>query len=122
MTRNRATNPTRRTDQSGGRAGKPSREAIGRSRVGLTSKNHLAADPRCQPISRVQCRAAARQPRATAGDGRDPDPPPRTRRGRTRPGRVLGDKAYSSRAIRTYPRKRRIKATIPRGLFISLDQ
>ena len=34
-------------------------------------------------------------------------------RPRTRPGRVLGDKAYSSRAIRTYLRKRRIKATIP---------
>jgi hypothetical protein len=26
---------------------------------------------------------------------------------------VLGDKAYSSRAIRTYLRKRRIQATIP---------
>ena len=34
-------------------------------------------------------------------------------RPRTRPGRVLGDKAYSSRAIRSYLRKRRIKATIP---------
>jgi transposase len=34
-------------------------------------------------------------------------------RPRTRPGRVLGDKAYSSRAIRGYLRKRRIKATIP---------
>jgi transposase len=34
-------------------------------------------------------------------------------RPRTRPDRVLGDKAYSSRAIRTYLRKRRIKATIP---------
>jgi transposase len=34
-------------------------------------------------------------------------------RPRTRPGRVLGDKAYSSRAIRDYLRKRRIKATIP---------
>ena len=60
-----------------------------------------------------QCRAAARQPRATAGAGRDPDPPPRTGRPRTRPGRVLGDKAYSSRGIRAYLRRRRIKATIP---------
>jgi transposase len=34
-------------------------------------------------------------------------------RPRTRPDRVLGDKAYSSRAIRAYLRKRRIKATIP---------
>jgi transposase len=34
-------------------------------------------------------------------------------RPRTRPGRVLGDKAYSSRAIRTHLRQRRITATIP---------
>ena len=40
-----------------------------------------------------------------------------TRRGpgcpRTRPGRVLGDKAYSSSAIRVHLRGRGIKATIP---------
>jgi transposase len=34
-------------------------------------------------------------------------------RPRTRPGRVLGDKAYSSTAIRTHLRQRNIKATIP---------
>jgi transposase len=35
-------------------------------------------------------------------------------RSRTRPGRVLGDNnAYSSRAIRSQPRRRRITATIP---------
>ena len=34
-------------------------------------------------------------------------------RPRTRPGRVLGDKAYSSSAIRTHLRRRGIKATIP---------
>ena len=34
-------------------------------------------------------------------------------RPRTRPGRVLGDKAYSSTAIRVHMRKRGIKATIP---------
>jgi transposase len=34
-------------------------------------------------------------------------------RPRTRPGRVLADKAYSSGAIRTHLRRRRIKATIP---------
>jgi transposase len=32
---------------------------------------------------------------------------------RTRPGRVLGDKAYSSTAIRAHLRRRGIKATIP---------
>ena len=34
-------------------------------------------------------------------------------RPRTRPGQVLGDKAYSSRAIRVHLRRRRITATIP---------
>ena len=34
-------------------------------------------------------------------------------RTRTRPARVLGDKAYSSRAIRAYLRRRRIRATVP---------
>jgi transposase len=34
-------------------------------------------------------------------------------RPRTRPGRVLGDKAYSSSAIRSHLRRRGIKATIP---------
>jgi transposase len=34
-------------------------------------------------------------------------------RPRTRPGRVLGDKAYSSGAIRAHLRRRGIKATIP---------
>jgi transposase len=34
-------------------------------------------------------------------------------RPRTRPGQVLGDKAYSSAAIRAHLRRRKIKATIP---------
>jgi transposase len=34
-------------------------------------------------------------------------------RPRTRPGQVLGDKAYSSRAIRSHLRRRRIRAAIP---------
>ena len=32
---------------------KPGREAIGRSRGGLTTKIHLAADLRCRPIARL---------------------------------------------------------------------
>jgi transposase len=34
-------------------------------------------------------------------------------RPRTRPGRLLADKAYSNRKIRSYLRRRRIKAAIP---------
>jgi len=33
-----------------------------------------------------------------------------------RPGRILADKAYSSRAIRSHLRKRRIRPTIPRAV------
>jgi transposase len=93
---------------------KPSREALGRSRGGLTSKIHLAGDSRCRPLSRV----------TTAGHRHDSlafEPVMAgiriRRRGRgrprTRPARVLGDKAFSSRAIRSYLRKRRIKTVIP---------
>jgi transposase len=39
--------------------------------------------------------------------------PRRPGRPRTRPGRVLGDKAYSASAIRAHLRRRGIKATIP---------
>jgi transposase len=95
------------------RSSRPSREAIGRSRGGLTSKIHLAADRRCRPISRV---TSAGQRHDSLGfrpvmagiriRRRGPGRP------RTRPGRVLGDKAYSSREIRTHLRQRRIKATI----------
>jgi transposase len=95
-------------------AAKPARESLGRSRGGLTSKIHLAADTRCRPISRV----------TTAGHRHDSlafEPVMAgiriRRRGRgrprTRPGQVLGDKAYSSRAIRSHLRQRRITATIP---------
>ncbi|WP_219417483.1 IS5 family transposase [Pseudonocardia nigra] len=95
-------------------AAKPSRESLGRSRGGLTSKIHLAADTRCRPISRV----------TTAGHRHDSlafEPVMAgiriRRRGpgrpRTRPGQVLGDKAYSSRAIRSHLRRRRIRAVIP---------
>jgi transposase len=87
---------------------------LGRSRGGLTCKIHLAADRRCRPIARV----------TTAGHRHDSlafvavmDRIRIRRRGpgrpRTRPGRVLGAKAYSSRAIRAHLRRRRIKATIP---------
>ena len=93
---------------------KPPQEALGRSRGGLTTKIHLAADTRCRPISRI----------TTAGHRHDclafesvmaGIRIHRTGRGRprTRPDRVLGDKAYSNRAIRSHLRRRQIKATIP---------
>jgi len=90
------------------------REALGRSRGGLTSKIHLVADSRCRPISRVTTGGHRHDSVAfeavmagirihRRGRGRP----------RTRPGHLLADKAYSSRTIRSYLRKHRITATIP---------
>jgi hypothetical protein len=75
-----------------------SREALGRSRGGLSTKIHLVADPRCRPITRVTT------------PGQHGDSPTfvslmesirilRRGRGRPRkrPARALTDKAYSSR-------------------------
>jgi transposase len=93
---------------------RPDREALGRSRGGLTTKIHLIGDRRCRPLSRV----------TTAGQRHDslafqplmnqlrigrlgPGTP------RTRPGRLLADKAYSNKKIRSHLRRRGIKATIP---------
>jgi transposase len=90
------------------------REAMGRSRGGLTSKIHLASDRRCRPLARV---TSAGQRHDSLGFAPVMDRIRIRRRGpgrpRTRPGRVLGDKAYSSRAIRADLRRRKIKATIP---------
>lgn len=86
---------------------------LGRSRGGLTSKVHLAADRNCRPLAFL----------LTAGQAADsPQFIPvlskvRVRlpvgRPRTRPAAVAGDKAYSSRANRAHLRKRHIKAVIP---------
>ncbi|MFI8199493.1 IS5 family transposase [Streptomyces sp. NPDC085942] len=90
--------------------------ALGRSRGGLTSKIHLACDGRGRPLGFVvtggninDCTRftavmeAIRVPRLGPG------------RPRIRPDRVLGDKGYSSKAIRTWLRRRGIPHTIPEG-------
>ena len=85
----------------------PNRHALGRSRDGLTSKVHLAVDGRGLPLALV----------VTAGNVNDctvfPQlmntlrvPRPGVGRPRTRPERVIADKAYSSCAIRTHLRGR----------------
>lgn len=90
------------------------REALGRSRGGLTSKIHLAADRRCRPLARVTS-AGQRHDSLGFAPVMDRIRIPRRGRGRprTRPGRVLADKAYSSKAIRADLRRRKIKATVP---------
>lgn len=90
------------------------RQALGRSRGGLITKVHLAVDGRGLPLSIVLTPGNVND--ATAfGQVLDGIRTPRlgTSRPRTTPDRVLGDKAYSSRAIRHLLRRRGIAATIP---------
>jgi transposase len=87
---------------------------LGRSRGGLTTKVHLAADRRCRPVARVI--SAGQRGDAVVFDAvMDRVRVLRCGRGRprTRPGRILADNAYSSRAIRNSLRRRGIAATIP---------
>jgi len=80
----------------------------------LTSKIHLAADTRCRPICRVT--TAGHRHDSLAFEAVMAGIRIRRRgrgRPRTRPAQVLGDKAHSSRAIRSHLRRRRIRATIP---------
>ncbi|MGS2641841.1 IS5 family transposase [Streptosporangium sp. G12] len=92
----------------------PADHALGRSRGGFTTKIHLACEQRQKPLS-ILLTAGQRgdSPQFAAvleaikvarlGPGRP----------RSRPERVRGDKAYSSRANRAYLRRRGIRATIP---------
>jgi transposase len=95
-------------------APEPADHALGRSRGGLTSKFHLACEQGQKPLAII----------VTAGQrGDSPQftvvldairvPRPGRGRPRTRPGRVLADKAYGSRANRAWLRRRGIRCTIP---------
>ncbi len=90
------------------------REALGRSRGGLSTKIHLLADARCRPLAQVlspgqrgDTLAYAPLMGALRIARRGPGRP------RTRPDRLLGDKAYSSTGIRADLRRRGIRTTIP---------
>ncbi|MFJ8406333.1 IS5 family transposase [Streptomyces microflavus] len=92
-------------------------ECLGRSHGGFTTKIHLVADGRCRPLALVLTPGHY-------GDGPqlervlDQVSVPRTGVGRprTRPDRVLADKAYTSRRNRRYLRRRGIPHTIPECL------
>ncbi|NEC36348.1 transposase, partial [Streptomyces rubrogriseus] len=102
---NRASPPARgRSPQKGAPVGEPGDHAIGRSRGGLTTKIHLAADARCRPLVFVLTAGQAGDaPAFSEVMARLRVPRPRGRP-RTRPDVVLADKAYSSRAIREHLR------------------
>ena len=98
----------------GGVEDEPADHGLGRSRGGLTTKVHLACEQRQKPLS-VLVTAGQRgdSPAVPARAGADPRPPAGGGRPRSRPDRVLADKAYGSRANRAYLRKRGIRCTIP---------
>jgi transposase len=90
------------------------REALGRSRGGVTTKIHLIADRRCRPHARVL--TAGQRHDSVAFDAVLAGVRVRRRgrgRPRTRPDHLLGDKAYSNKKIRATLRRRGIRATIP---------
>ncbi|WP_371874090.1 IS5 family transposase [Streptomyces glebosus] len=92
-------------------------ECLGRSRGGFTTKIHLVAEGRCRPLALVLTpghygdgpqleRVLEQVSVLRSGVGRP----------RTRPDRVLADKAYTSRRNRRYLRRRGIRHTIPERL------
>ena len=92
----------------------PQDHALGRSRGGLTTKLHLAVEAGQRPLSIVVTagqRGDSPQFAAVLDGIRVPRCGPG--RPRTRPDRVLADKAYSARANRALLRCRGIRATIP---------
>jgi transposase len=103
-----------RQEPPGGLTTEPPDHGLGRSRGGWTTKARLACEQGQKLLSLV-----------VTGGQRGDSPQfipvldgicvPRTGRGRprTRPERVLADKAYTSVANRRYLRRRGIKATIP---------
>jgi transposase len=98
----------------GGIDHEPDDHGLGRSRGGLTSKVHLACEQRQKPLA-VIVTAGQRgdSPQFQAVLGRIRVPRPGGGHPRTRPDRVLADKAYGSRANRAYLRRRGIRCTIP---------
>ncbi|MFF4410823.1 IS5 family transposase [Streptomyces sp. NPDC001404] len=89
-------------------------EALGRSRGGLTTKVHLAADGKCRPLALVVTpgqRADCTQFEPVLDKIRVP----RTGLGRPRrrPASVSADRAYSNGIIRGYLRRRGIRHAIP---------
>ncbi|MFJ4633946.1 IS5 family transposase [Streptomyces sp. NPDC088847] len=104
---------TGRPTGGGGQVG----ECLGRSRGGFTTKIHLAADGQCRPLTFLLTPGHY-------GDGPQLVPVleqvsvPRigVGRPRSRPDRVLADKAYTSRENRRYLRRRGISHIIPERL------
>lgn len=103
-----------RRDSGDRHAAEPDDHALGRSRGGWSTKIHLACEQNRQVLAFLLTPGqAGDSPHMIPVLQRIRIPRPGPGRPRTRPDRVLGDRAYSSRANRTYLAGRGIKATIP---------
>jgi len=103
-----------RRDSSDRIDGEPDDHALGRSRGGWSTKIHLACERQRHVLAFVLTPGQAGDcPQMIAVLERIRVPRTGPGRPRTRPDRVLGDKAYSSRANRAYLAGRGITATIP---------
>jgi len=100
---------------AGAKGSDATREALGRSQGGFSTKVHLRAEGQGKPITFVLTPGQAHEVTAferlmeqgairRVGRGRP----------RLRPRRIVGDKGYSSRSIRAYLRRRGVRVTIPR--------
>ena len=91
----------------------PADHALGRSRGGWSTKIHLAVEQQRHVLGFLLTPGqAGDSPQMIPVLETIQVPRPGPGRPRTRPDRVLGDKAYSSRANRAYLARRGIKATI----------
>lgn len=98
----------------GGVQDEPSDHALGRSRGGWTTKVHLACEQGRKVLSlRVSGGQRGDSPQFIPVLAGIRVPRPGGGRPRSRPERVLADKAYTCRSNRAYLRRRGIKATIP---------
>lgn len=90
-------------------------EALGRSRGGFTTKIHLRAEGGGKPIA-ILITAGQRHEQSAFCALMERGAIKRARRGgpRIRPERVVADKGYSSKKIRTYLRRRGIGVVIAR--------
>jgi transposase len=104
-----------RVEPPGGVGGvEPDDHALGRSRGGLTTKLHLACEQDRKVLAfLVTGGQRGDSPQFTAVLERIRVPRVGGGRPRTRPDRVLADKAYSSKANRAYLRRRAITCVIP---------
>ncbi|MET9648512.1 IS5 family transposase [Streptomyces syringium] len=100
--------------KGGSTADEPDDHALGRSRGGLTTKLHLATDGAGRPLAFLLS-PGHRNDSVFAQSLLERIRVPRLGPGRPRstPDRVIADKAYSSKAFRSYLRRRRIACIVP---------